>query len=64
MRHSYATHLIEAGVSLQDVQQILGHHSILTTNRYTHLTTRIEALAAQRIDALMGRFNLGWGAVK
>ena len=64
MRHSYATHLIEAGVSLQDVQQILGHHSILTTNRYTHLTHQTEALASQRIDALMGRFTLGWGAVK
>ena len=64
LRHSYATHLIEAGVSLQDVQQILGHHSILTTNRYTHLTSQTEALATQRIDALMGRFNLGWGAVK
>lgn len=49
---------------MQDVQQILGHHSILTTNRYTHLTTQTEALATQRIDALMGRFNLGWGAVK
>ena len=64
LRHSYATHLIEAGVSLQDVQHILGHHSILTTNRYTHLTTQTEALATQRIDALMGRFNLGWGAAK
>lgn len=64
MRHSYATHLIEAGVSLQDVQHILGHHSILTTNRYTHLSTQSEALASQRIDALMSRFNLGWGAVK
>ena len=41
-----------------------GHHSILTTNRYTHLTSQTEALVTQRIDALMGRFNLGWGAVK
>ena len=64
MRHSYATHLIEAGVSLQDVQHILGHRSILTTNRYTHLTTQSEALASQRIDALMSRFNLGCGVVK
>ena len=37
---------------------------LVTTNRYTHLTTQTEALATQRIDALMGRFNLGWGAVK
>ena len=64
MRHSYATHLIEAGVSLQDDQQILGHHCILTTNRYTHLTSQTEAQATQRIGALMDRFNLGWGAVK
>ena len=64
MRHSYATHLIEAGVSLQDVQHILGHHSILTTNRYTHLTSQSAALATQRIDALMDRFTLGWEAVK
>ena len=64
MRHSYATHLIEAGVSLQDVQHILGHRSILTTNRYTHLSSQTEAIASQRIEALMDRFNLSWGAVK
>jgi len=36
LRH-YATHLIEAGVDLLEVQKILGHRSILTTAKYTHL---------------------------
>lgn len=46
------------------VQRILGHHSILTTARYTHLSTPTDTLACQRIDALMNRFVLRWGAVK
>jgi integrase len=46
------------------VQKILGHHSVLTTARYTHLTAHTGHNATALINTLMEGFSIGWGRVK
>jgi site-specific recombinase XerD len=48
---------------LLQVQKILGHHSILTTSRYTHLTRHTADNCSARINVLMSSFSVGWGTV-
>jgi site-specific recombinase XerD len=61
LRHSFATHLIEAGVDLIQVQHLMGHTSIVTTAKYLHYTQANTQVSLKKIDQLMQGYEFDWG---
>ena len=52
LRHAFATHMLEAGVDLRTLQVLMGHRSLMTTQRYLHVTNNNLGAPGKPMDLL------------
>ena len=60
LRHAYATHLLELGMALRLIQDLMGHEDSKTPARYAHITKPCRDHTADRLQVLLEGFVLRW----